>query len=153
MSADHPALDRDRDRDRDAPRKDARLFLGVLVLVGYGLAARGVENLYPFSVFPMYAGTAEAATSRIMARTEGGAVVEVTAFAAWSCEALPSLETTSCHDIRGIPYIDREREAYVREHPLGERSGEPVTLVRRVFSFDGKSRPEACPVAQCRAGH
>ena len=37
--------------------RDPRLFLGVMVLTGYALTARGVENLYPFSVFPMYAGT------------------------------------------------------------------------------------------------
>lgn len=137
--------------DRDAPRRDARLFLGLLVLGGYAFAARGVGNLYPFSVFPMYAGNGETATARMMARTEAGTVLEIGAFSAWSCEPLPSFESTSCGGIRGIPYIDREHEAYVRAHPLGDHAGEPVALIRRVFSFDGQTRPDACVVATCRA--
>lgn len=134
-----------------APGPDARLFLGLLVLLAYGITARGVKNLYPFSVFPMYAGSEATATSRIMARTSGGTIVEVESFTGWACDPLPAVETTSCGGVHGIPYLDREHEAYVRAHPLGGRAGEPVELVRRNFSFDGEQRPEVCPVALCRA--
>ena len=132
---------------------DARVFLGVLALLGYAIIARGVENLYPFSVFPMYASGESAVTSRIMARTAAGEILEVDRFHGWSCRELPTLDATSCEGVRGIPYIDREREAHVRAHPLGSNDGEgePVELVRRVFSFDGKARAETCPLAACRA--
>lgn len=129
------------------------MFLGLLALLGYAISARGVENLYPFSVFPMYASSEGAVTSRIMARTAAGELLEVDRFQGWSCPELPALDATSCEGVRGIPYIDREREAHVRAHPLGggEGEGEPVELVRRVFSFDGKARAETCRLAACRA--
>ena len=119
------------------------------MLGAYALAARGVENLYPFSVFPMYSGEAGTGTSRVMARTAEGAFVEVTAFERWQCDALPVLETTTCAGVGGIPYIDREREQYLRAH--AGTGGQPIELVRRVFSFDDVARPTHCPLVRCTA--
>jgi hypothetical protein len=128
---------------------DARLVLGALVLVGYAMAARGVENLYPFSVFPMYAAARAKVISRVMARVADGSFIEVTALDRWQCDALPVLEATTCADASSIQYIDREREQYIREH--AGTGGQPVELVRRVFSFDGVSRPTHCTVSRCTA--
>lgn len=128
---------------------DHRLVLGALVFIGYSAVARSVGNLYPFSIFPMYAGKAGDATSRVMVRGADGAYEEVPRYEGFACESLPVLETTTCAGVAGIPYIDREREQHIREH--AGTGGQPVELVRRVFSFDGKSRPSHCVSTRCTA--
>jgi hypothetical protein len=128
---------------------DARLFLSALVLIGYLAAARGVGSLYPLSTFPMYAAPAGEAVTRIMAHTAGGEWVEVGDLEGWQCDTLPHLETTRCGGAGGIAYVDREREDFIRRH-LGS-GGEPIELVRRVFSFDGVVRPPYCVISRCRA--
>jgi hypothetical protein len=126
-----------------------RLTVSVLALVGYLLAARGVENFYPLSTFPMYSGEPGSTASRIMALGEGG-LVEVTDLVDWRCDKLPHLETATCGDARTVPYLDREREAYIRSHAgAGNQS---YLLVRRVFSFDRDAKERAdCTLARCRA--
>ena len=120
-----------------------------LALVGYLAAARGVENLYPLSTFPMYSGSGGPAASRVMARTAGGDFVEVTDLDAWDCPSLPRLEDVQCAGSDNIPYLDREREEHIRAHP--GTGGAPVEVVRRVFSFDGAQRSAFCPIARCTA--
>jgi hypothetical protein len=126
---------------------DARVAISVLVLLGYWLAGRGVENLYPFSRFPMYSHAAGGAAARVMARMSDGAFVEVTDLGAWHCDALPALDADKCDGVGGIPYIDREREDHIRSHAGDGRT--PVELVRRVFSFDGKTRAPYCVISHC----
>jgi hypothetical protein len=128
---------------------DARVVLGALVLGTSAMAARGVESFYPFSVFPMYSGEAGTASSRIMARSAEGGFVEVTAFERWQCDALPVLEKTTCAGVGGIPYVDREREQHIRTH--AGTGGQPIELVRRVFSFDDVPRPTHCTIVRCTA--
>jgi hypothetical protein len=126
----------------------ARFTVATLVLAGYLLAARGVGDLYPLSTYSMYAGSPGDSISRVMALV-GGSFVEVTDLSSWQCDNLPHLEAAQCGGARGIAYLDREREAHIRNHP-GD-GGEPVELVRRVFSFDGVQRPAYCTLARCRA--
>ena len=128
---------------------DARTVVSALVLVGYLVAARGVDNFYPVSSFPMYASAKGTATSRVMALTQAGDFAEVTAFESWQCGEFGNLDATFCEGVGSIPYIDREREAHVRGHP--GTGGAPIQLVRRVFSFDGKTRRSHCVLAQCTA--
>jgi hypothetical protein len=127
---------------------DPRVLVSTLVLAGYLAAAKGVGNLYPISTFPMFSESSGEAVTRIMART-GGEFVEVDEFTSWDCPKLPSLDTTSCAGVPSIPYVDREREDYLRAH--AGSGGERVELVRRVFSFDGAQRPPYCVIAQCTA--
>jgi len=130
-----------------------------LVLAGYFTVARLVENLYPFSTFPMYAGDHTDSASRILAREADGSVHEALAYAAWSCEEPPDLdrEPERCAALPRyftIPYVDREIEAHIREHTRPEEGGTPVTIVRRVFRFPsgpGPARVEDCEIGRCRA--
>lgn len=124
-----------------------RAFVSALALFGYLAAARGVENFYPLSTFPMYSDEPGATSSRIMAHGSDG-FVEVTDLVDWKCDNLPHLESSTCGDARAVPYIDRERERFIRAHAGNGR--ESFELVRRVFSFDGKSRAD-CTLARCRA--
>jgi hypothetical protein len=128
--------------------RDPRL-ISILALIGYFTAARGVENLYPVSTFPMFSGAAAPAISRVMTRTASGELHEVTEFTSWQCDNLPHLDATLCLDVPSIPYIDREREDHIRSHPGA--GAEPVELVRRIFSFDGVERPASCVIARCSA--
>jgi hypothetical protein len=124
-----------------------RAAVAALALFGYLAAARGVENFYPLSTFPMYSGDPAPTGSRIMARGANG-FVEVTDLVDWGCDNLPHLESSTCGDARNIPYLDREREQFIVTHAGSGR--ESFELVRRVFSFDGKSRAD-CTLAHCRA--
>jgi hypothetical protein len=125
---------------------DPRLVISTIVLVSYLAAARGVENLYPVSTFPMFSGQAGEAMSRIMARTSDGRFVEVLDLVAWKCDGPAA---ASCTDVPSIPYIDRERENHILSH--SGTGGEPIELVRRIFSFDGVQRPEYCVITRCQA--
>jgi hypothetical protein len=143
--------------------RDPRTIVALLVLAGYFIVARLVENLYPFSTFPMYAAEREATASRILARELDGSVHEIDEYAAWSCEEPLDLaaEPDRCAALARyatIPYIDREIEARIREleraAPMADPAGAPVTLVRRVFRFPdgpGKARVEDCALGRCKA--
>lgn len=128
---------------------DARLVVAALVLAGYWVAGRGAGNFYPFSRFPMYAGSAGKTATRLMALTADNQYVEITQFDRWACDDLGHLDETKCEDAGAIGYIDREREDHIRSHP--GTGGAPIKLVRRVFSFDGKTRAPHCVITQCTA--
>lgn len=143
--------------------RDPAVFVGLLVLVGYLATARLVENLYPFSTFPMYAGERSDSASRLVAREADGSVHEASEYAAWSCEE--EVDLSREHDRCGalprystIPYIDREIVESIRSRSQGSQgasgAGVHVTIVRRVFRFpDGPGAPsvEDCEVGRCKA--
>lgn len=143
--------------------RDPRALVALIVLAGYFSVARLVENLYPFSTFPMYAAEHEATASRILARERDGSVHEIEEYDALSCEEPLDLaaEPDRCAALgryATIPYIDREIEALLRERERAaapaDPAGAPVTLVRRVFRFPdgpGEARVEDCALGRCKA--
>jgi hypothetical protein len=134
-----------------------RIALTVIALVGYVVASRAVENLYPFSTFSMYAESS-VVPSRVLARASDGSLHEVTEFTAWHCPTLPALDRAQCAESRdsGIPYVDREIESFIRAHRVATASPSSTSLdlVRHLWFFrsgDGPPTGVDCPIVRCEA--
>jgi hypothetical protein len=138
---------------------DPAVVVALLVLGGYFTAARLVENLYPFSTFPMYSSEHTDSASRIVALEADGSAREVAEYAAWSCEEPVDLdrEPERCSALprySTIPYIDREIVDAMRQRGGARAGGAPVTIVRRVFRFPkgpGPAQIEDCALGRCTA--
>lgn len=137
------------------------VVLGVLVLAGYFLVARGVGNLFPFSTFSMYSGLHTSTGSRLVARDARGELHELDAYDRWRCE--PGIDailrSRACpvgSDVYSIGYIDREAVEYLAAHTaVDSASGrETVEVLRRAWRFGGThGAPQTadCPLLKCEA--
>lgn len=139
----------------DPPRSAAALP-SLLVLAGYTLVAWAVGSFYPFSVFPMYAGTpGTGSAARLAARTAGGDVVEVTTFRAFDCdrEVDPDTFAAACGDAYAPRYLDDELSHHVRAHARSVAGGERVEIVWRRWELaaSGEISTSDCVVARCEA--
>lgn len=142
------------------PGTHVRLLLGVLTLLAYVALANTVEQLYPFSVFDMYANRAGSA-SKVVARSERGELSEVTDWVAWDCGGLVQLEPIQ-HEAGPhpytIPYRDREALAWIRTHQRVEGAAtglpRPVQVVRHIWwlsAAPGQPAAEDRVLASCAA--
>lgn len=125
-------------------------LLAVLVLLAYSALAWAVGSFYPFSVFPMYAGsTDDTRAARVAARTSSGAIVEVTEFTAFECEG--TLDPDRFDEVCPGPhvysprYLDDELTDHVRRHGSEVVDGEPIEVVRRIWTL----APDALTTSEC----
>lgn len=123
-----------------------RTFIVVLFTATYVVASFGLNTVYPFSVFEMYAETSSTGSaSRVLVREGTGALREVTQYRRWRCSPMPSFDPQLCRvaPFYLIPYVDRERRDWIVRHPASPADAlRPVTVIRRVWRFE-----EAGPVA------
>lgn len=137
------------------PRAPQPAFVvAALVLVTYLLVARGLEDLYPFSTFSMYAGHATTSGSRIVARDSRGRLHEVESFDRWSCPPEEVRGDDACGAAYRIDYLDREAREYLAAHASASAApgSEPVEVVRRVWQFGGGAPViRDCPILRCAA--
>jgi len=147
-------------------RRTATL-VAALAFGSYFTVARIVGNVYPFSIFPMYAGQHRTTGSRIVVKDESQALHEVSDGLAWTCDDAaeagvppggapsPALDAYACtgSDVYSITYVDREAIEYIRTHPGSDPRAQPVELVRHIWSFPDERNPPTthdCHVAFCR---
>ncbi len=131
-------------------------YLAVAVVVAYLGVALSVQNLYPFSTFPMYAGGALTSGARLIAVDAQGEAREVTRFTAWSCPGLRPFTEASCADgAVGRPpaYLVKEATDYIAAHAGPPDPNHPVALVVRTWPIDSEGEVSHldCPVHQCTA--
>ncbi len=126
------------------------------IFATYVLAARGVRNLFPISVFDMYQAHAPEYVARVLVVDAHGATAEVDAFDDWTCEweveRLDRLEPVCGSRHRPIEYVTRDQTHWIERHAAETPGPETVTLVSRAYRL----RPEAgapphedCAVARC----
>ncbi|MFT3769674.1 MAG: hypothetical protein QM820_29915 [Minicystis sp.] len=134
------------------------VWITVLVMGGYFLIARLVDNLYPFSTFPMYAGAKGASASHIVARDGAGKLHNVFEYEGWSCPEPLDVDPPKCRaggHFGSIEYIDRAIVQHLQKPRLpGGPEGEPIDLVRHIWRFregSGDVRTEDCVIEHCRA--
>lgn len=136
---------------------DPRVAVAALVFGGYVAISRGVENLFPFSIFDMYASSSPSA-ARILARAADGRVYELDRYRAWSCDA-PLDMTGGEHCPKPgtyvtITYKEMEATDYIATHGGRDPSAVPVEVIRRIFWLsdrDPAPRVEDCPLGRCHA--
>jgi len=147
---DHPGVSSEQARRHSA-------WLSAVVLVGYSVVAWSVGSFYPFSVFPMYAEAPETRrAARLGARTAGGELVEVTRYRAFQCEGTldPDAFDAACGVQAYAPrYLDDELSHHVRANAATVRDGEPIEIVRRIWTLapDGSVSADVCVLARCTA--
>ncbi len=140
--------------DLHAYNLPSRVMLGLLVLAGYMALANTVQQLYPFSVFDMYAHAATSA-SRIGVRAASGELSEVSAWTHWRCDRPIDLQGVPDHAARSpysIPYRDREAQEWLLGHQ--GNGGEPVDVVRHIWWLQpapGQAEIEDRVLLRCQA--
>lgn len=134
--------------------------VSVLMLAGYAGIALGVENLYPFSTFPMYSDWNLDSGSRLIVLGDDDVPREVKEFDAWTCPDLRPVEKAMCSDgEESIPagYLVKEAYDYIGKHPpsnIDDPNRIEVDIVLRTWRLTpGKADVEIlnCPIQQCRA--
>ena len=132
----------------------SRVLLGALLLLGYMAIANTVQQLYPFSVFDMYAHEATSA-SRIAVRSASGDLSEIFAWSDWQCDGPLTVQTAPDHAARSpysIPYRDREAQEWLIAHQ--GHGGQPVDIVRHIWwlhSEPGQPETEDRLIRHCTA--
>lgn len=143
---------------RDERRKLAMLAAWAIA-IAYLLAARGVHNFFPLSVFDMYQGRSPDVASRVLVVIDAsGEAAEITAFDAFSCApAWPKLDDVrSCahHDQGRVEYVARDLQVHFDAHVASDASGmEGARLVWRTWKLEDRPGPPAiddCLLAVCR---
>jgi len=140
-------------------RAPAFVVVSCFFAVSYFLISRGCENFFPFTDLDMYAGWITRTSSRILAETAPGRVVEVERFTHWRCDAQIEPDRTHCAGFPhydSISYVDRDLIEHIRRHPgTGAEPGSaPLTLIRRVWFLDDRVGPpphRQCTLTRCRA--
>ena len=140
-------------------RAPAVVVVSWFFVASYVFISRGCENFFPFSAMDMYAGWITRTSSRILAETASGRVVEVERFTHWRCDRRPDPSHVQCEGLshyESISYVDRDLIEHIWQHPgTGTEPGAvPLTLVRRVWYLDdrvGPPRHVQCLLVRCRA--
>lgn len=134
-------------------RRATFVVLALVLVVGYWGLAFALGEAYPLSPLGMFS-SAQTAATRVVARTESGALVEVTELKEWSCpdpleiQGVCSPLTYSAQDERVLQYLRENRAA------AGGVGLAPVELVRLVFRIRGAGaalETETCVLAVCSA--
>lgn len=133
---------------------DASIGLVVLTIITYCALARLIDNLYPFSTFPMYSHT-ERSASRIVVRDAQGVEHEVEDYHHWHCPEPLDLSPKSCGNLKPftwIKYLNQDFIDYISSHSTTRHEGDPVTIMRKIWYFiDGQTEVAYCPLQDCTA--
>jgi hypothetical protein len=96
------------DRQRRVP-----LLVAWAIFATYVLAARGVRNFFPISVFDMYQAHAPDVVARVMVIDAAGHTEDIEAFDGWVCDGGPprlrDVERTCGRDHRPLEYVTRDQ--------------------------------------------
>lgn len=132
-------------------------FVALAFFSAYLVIAAGLENLYPFSTFPMYSDSAFDTGARLIVVDGEGIAREVTRYTDWRCPGPLHVETVMCPDGREAQpaaYLAEEATTYMERHSGTGEGAEPVSLVVRVWRLDadrGDFTRLDCPVVECAA--
>lgn len=134
------------------------LAISLFVLASYLLVAAGVQNIYPFSVFPMFSNDRAAEGSRFIAIVDGKPR-EISDFVSWTCpEEIPQFGKLVCPDGQlGTPssYLVKEATDHISAHTAEEPSQGAVSVSLVVRRWDlrpnADDTPRDCPLMECVA--
>lgn len=134
--------------------------VSLLALGAYVGIALGVENLYPFSTFPMYSDSKFESGARLVVLSDDGIAREVEDYVGWACVDLAPVETTVCPDgelSQPEGYLLKEAYDYIDAHPpadVDDPTRRDVELVIRTWRLTPGETDVTrldCPVHRCRA--
>jgi hypothetical protein len=126
-----------------------------LIFAAYLLAARGIRNSFPFSVFDMYQARGNTTAARVVVLDAQGTQHELDAFAALRCDPVPQLSAalqTCSAEHRPLDYVVRDQQQLLESRLVGEAQPMPMALVSRAWTFAETATTTAdCELARCTA--
>ncbi|MDI1449531.1 hypothetical protein [Polyangium sp. 6x1] len=142
-------------------RDERRALAGVAawaIAIAYLLAARGIRNFFPLSVFDMYQGRSPDVASRVLVVDAAGEAAELTAFDGFSCApAWPKLDDVrhcAFGDQGRVEYVPRDLQIHFDAHVTSDAAGmEDGHIVWRTWTLEDRPGPPAsqdCQLAFCR---
>lgn len=142
----------------EPPRRMTLPFVvGWAIFATYLVAARGVRNFFPLSVFDMYQRRAPAAVSRVLVVDRHGGEHRISELAGFHCEPAPPMLT----DVRRycgpehepLDYVMRDEQRDLEAHLSSEPGREPIAIVSRSFRIaaSGELTTSDCVLARCTA--
>ncbi len=118
----------------------------------------GVQDLYPFSTYPMYSSGAESGGARFIALVNGEPR-EISDFVDWSCPTeIHQLGWWDCPE--GPPaspaeHLVKEATDHIAAHSVEQRSADATDASLVVRAWDLRRHeddtPRDCPVMECSA--
>jgi hypothetical protein len=128
------------------------------IFATYAIAARGVRNFFPLSVFDMYQRAAPAAASRVIVLDGGGNQHEVSAFAGFHCEpappVLPDVRRFCGSDHQPLDYVMRDQQRDLDAHLASAPGPLAIAIVSRSYRVDANEvgiTSRDCVLARCTA--
>jgi len=133
------------------------------VFLTYFTAARGVQNLFPLSVFDMYRAHAPEVVGRLIVVDRGDRPSELVEWHSFYCApdrpVLRDLKACSGDpESRPIGYVIRDQQLHLDAHLSAEpdEDAEPITISMRSYRLVDRPGAPAftdCVVATCTARH
>ncbi len=131
------------------------------VFLTYFTAARGIQNLFPISVFDMYRAHAPEVVARLIVVDARARPSELFEWRSFHCApdrpVLRELEACAAEpESRPLGYVIRDQQLHLDAHlsPAPEVDAEPITISMRSYRLvDRPGAPdfEDCVVATCTA--
>ncbi len=128
------------------------------IFATYVVAARGVRNFFPISVFDMYQRRAPAAVSRVIVIDADGAEHRLEHFTAFHCEpappALGDVRRYCGEDHEPLDYVMRDQQRELDAHLSGVAGPLSIGIVSRSTRIptDGSdTTTDDCVLARCTA--
>ena len=137
------------------PRLSTPRLAAWLIFAAYLLAARGIRNAFPFSVFDMYQARGTTTAARVVVLDAQGVAHELDVFTALHCEPPPQLADAlrTCGDEhRPLEYVVRDQQQLLESRLAGQPQPTPITIISRAWTFAeaGTTTPD-CALAHCTA--
>lgn len=134
-------------------------MVSVSVFLAYLLTARGLRNVFPFSVFDMYEMRSPLVTTRLLVLDSNNQTTEIRRFESFQCEPKsPDIQTFRvCGEgaqMNVMPYVARDLQILLDARLGDVSSGEEVTLIARTWRLQDRPGPSPfsdCALARCRA--
>jgi hypothetical protein len=138
-----------------APIARARLAAGAAIFATYLGVSFGVGNLYPFSIYDMYASDPGARASRLVVRDAAG-LREISRFSGFACDEPVRAAFERCkaqHVVNTIGYVVDEHLRALETAPASGDAREPVDVVMKVWGLDERSvvSEAECRLSRCEA--
>lgn len=123
------------------------------VFAAYLLAARGIRNSFPFSVFDMYQARGTPTAARVVVLDDAGVQHEIEDFVAVQCEPVTlrvALQRCSAEH-RPLDYVVRDQQQWLEARLVADPQPERVAIVSRAWTFADTTTTADCVLATCTA--
>lgn len=147
---------------RTRRRGAAVLLAAWAIFAAYVVAARGIRNSFPISVFDMYQGRGTDTAARVVVRDAVGGKPEIDAFERFECyPTLPMITEVKrfCSgEHQPLDYVTRDQQQTLEQRlvrgPSERPQGEQVAIVSRAWFLRASPGTPAftdCVIAHCTA--